>query len=73
MQWLQLQLILWFFSLSFQNLLFYYENENVNRPAGVIFLEGCYCERLINPPQNTKDEEEMEKTVSRRNYDTLRS
>jgi hypothetical protein len=33
----------------YQNLLFYAENEEANRPSGVIFLEGCYCERLITP------------------------
>ncbi|CAG7820759.1 unnamed protein product, partial [Allacma fusca] len=29
------------------NLLFYFEAEGGIRPSGVIFLEGCYCERLI--------------------------
>ena len=24
--------------------------EHSARPIGVIFLEGCYCERLLNPP-----------------------
>ncbi|KAA0194754.1 hypothetical protein HAZT_HAZT010454 [Hyalella azteca] len=33
--------------LSSQNLLFYAENEKSVKPAGVILLEGCYCERLI--------------------------
>lgn len=37
----------WF--VLYQNLLFYYDNENSSRPSGVIFLEGCYCERLITP------------------------
>lgn len=32
-----------------QNLLFYYEHESSSKPSGVIFLEGCYCERLIAP------------------------
>lgn len=31
----------------FQNLLFYYDSESCNRPSGVVFLEGCYCERII--------------------------
>ncbi|XP_017883242.1 ras-specific guanine nucleotide-releasing factor 2-like isoform X2 [Ceratina calcarata] len=35
----------WF--ILYQNILFYYENENCTRPSGVIFLEGCYCDRLI--------------------------
>lgn len=33
----------------YQNLLFYYENDNTHRPSGVALLEGCYCERLITP------------------------
>jgi hypothetical protein len=33
----------------YQNLLFYYENDNSQRPSGVALLEGCYCERLITP------------------------
>ena len=33
----------------YQNLLFYYENEQTLRPSGVALLEGCYCERLITP------------------------
>lgn len=37
----------WF--VLYQNLLFYYENEASTRPSGAIFLEGCYCERLIQP------------------------
>ncbi|CAL1269973.1 unnamed protein product [Larinioides sclopetarius] len=37
----------WF--VLYQNLLFYYENDQSTRPSGAIFLEGCYCERLITP------------------------
>jgi hypothetical protein len=33
-----------------QNLLFYYDSEAITRPAGMIFLEGCYCERLVSAP-----------------------
>lgn len=33
-----------------QNLLFYYESETSTRPSGIIFLEGCYCERLVSAP-----------------------
>lgn len=33
-----------------QNLLFYYETETSSRPSGIIFLEGCYCERLVSAP-----------------------
>ena len=34
----------------FKNLLFYYESETSTRPSGIIFLEGCYCERLVSAP-----------------------
>ena len=43
-------------------MLFYYENEHSVRPIGVIFLEGCYCERLLTPP--ACKEESIEKIVS---------
>ena len=46
-----------------QNLLFYYESEHSVRPIGAIFLEGCYCERLLNPPTGAKDDM-AEKIVS---------
>lgn len=39
-----------FYFFNFQNLLFYYDNEASTRPSGLIFLEGCYCERLISAP-----------------------
>ena len=48
---------------SQQNLLFYYESEHSVRPIGAIFLEGCYCERLLNPPTGAKDDM-AEKIVS---------
>ena len=32
-----------------QNLLLYYDSENSGKPIGVIFLEGCFCERVLNP------------------------
>lgn len=34
----------------FKNLLFYYESETSTRPSGIVFLEGCYCERLVSAP-----------------------
>ncbi|XP_076333763.1 ras-specific guanine nucleotide-releasing factor 1-like isoform X2 [Tachypleus tridentatus] len=37
----------WF--ILYQNLLFYYENDSAARPSGLVFLEGCYCERMITP------------------------
>ncbi|XP_055880494.1 ras-specific guanine nucleotide-releasing factor 2-like isoform X5 [Biomphalaria glabrata] len=33
----------------YQNVLFYYENENSTRPSGVALLEGSYCDRIIAP------------------------
>uniref|UniRef100_A0A336LMH0 CSON014623 protein n=1 Tax=Culicoides sonorensis TaxID=179676 RepID=A0A336LMH0_CULSO len=38
----------WF--ILYQNLLFYYDSETSTRPLGLIFLEGCYCERLVSAP-----------------------
>jgi hypothetical protein len=37
----------WF--VLFQNLLFYFENETSNRPSGLIFLEGSYCDKIVQP------------------------
>ncbi|XP_065221705.1 ras-specific guanine nucleotide-releasing factor 2-like isoform X3 [Planococcus citri] len=42
----------WF--VLYQNLLFYYDSEACNRPSGVVFLEGCYCERIITTTGCTK-------------------
>ena len=42
------------FSL-YQNLLFYYENDQAQRPSGVALLEGCYCERQVTPTDKNKD------------------
>lgn len=33
-----------------QNLIFYYDSESSTRPLGLIFLEGCYCERIVSAP-----------------------
>ena len=30
-------------------MLLYYDSENSGKPIGVIFLEGCFCERVLNP------------------------
>jgi len=36
--------------ILFQNLLFYYENEqSTHKPSGVIFLEGSYCDKVVSP------------------------
>lgn len=49
----------------YQNLLFYYENDNTVRPSGVALLEGCYCERLVTPTTsaNVKPGKELDKQV----------
>ena len=44
-----LKKIIWLRKAIFQNLLFYYDSEQSVKPIGVIFLEGCYCERVLNP------------------------
>ncbi|KAH9506455.1 Ras protein-specific guanine nucleotide-releasing factor [Dermatophagoides farinae] len=31
----------------FQNLLFYFENEHTQKPSGIIFLEGSYCDKMV--------------------------
>ncbi|KAI5697974.1 hypothetical protein M8J77_013251, partial [Diaphorina citri] len=43
------------------NLLFYYESESSNKPSGVIFLEGCYCDRVIPDKSSRKDKDILER------------
>ncbi|XP_076681814.1 ras-specific guanine nucleotide-releasing factor 2 isoform X2 [Andrena cerasifolii] len=45
----------WF--ILYQNLLFYYENENCPRPSGVVLLEGCYCDRFISTKGKEPDKQ----------------
>uniref|UniRef100_A0A8D8QKI8 Ras-specific guanine nucleotide-releasing factor 2 n=1 Tax=Cacopsylla melanoneura TaxID=428564 RepID=A0A8D8QKI8_9HEMI len=49
----------WF--ILYQNLLFYYETEGSNKPSGVIFLEGCYCDRVIPDKASRKDKDIVER------------
>lgn len=35
--------------ILFQNILFYFENDSVTKPAGLIFLEGSYCDKMVSP------------------------
>ncbi|KAI5722995.1 hypothetical protein M8J76_016750 [Diaphorina citri] len=49
----------WF--VLYQNLLFYYESESSNKPSGVIFLEGCYCDRVIPDKSSRKDKDILER------------
>ncbi|XP_042344099.1 ras-specific guanine nucleotide-releasing factor 2 isoform X4 [Plectropomus leopardus] len=49
-----------FFAL-YQNILFYFENEQSARPAGIYLLEGCTCERASAPKMSTTGKEALEK------------
>ncbi|XP_041855622.1 ras-specific guanine nucleotide-releasing factor 2 isoform X2 [Melanotaenia boesemani] len=49
-----------FFAL-YQNTLFYFENEQSARPAGIYLLEGCNCERAPAPKISTTGKEALEK------------
>ncbi|XP_053726503.1 ras-specific guanine nucleotide-releasing factor 2 isoform X3 [Synchiropus splendidus] len=49
-----------FFAL-YQNVLFYFENEQSARPAGIYLLEGCTCERAPAPKLSTTGKEALEK------------
>ena len=51
-----------FFAL-YQNILFYFENEQSARPAGIYLLEGCTCERAPAPKMSTTGKEALEKQV----------
>ncbi|KAI3372026.1 hypothetical protein L3Q82_006896 [Scortum barcoo] len=51
-----------FFAL-YQNVLFYFENEQSARPAGIYLLEGCTCERAPAPKMSTTGKEALEKQV----------
>ncbi|XP_017287772.1 ras-specific guanine nucleotide-releasing factor 2 isoform X4 [Kryptolebias marmoratus] len=49
-----------FFAL-YQNLLFYFENEQSARPSGIYLLEGCTCERAPAPKVSAISKEPVEK------------
>ncbi|XP_034727738.1 ras-specific guanine nucleotide-releasing factor 2 isoform X1 [Etheostoma cragini] len=49
-----------FFAL-YQNILFYSENEQSTRPAGIYLLEGCTCERSPAPKMSAAGKEALEK------------
>uniref|UniRef100_A0A3Q2XHU0 Ras protein-specific guanine nucleotide-releasing factor 2b n=1 Tax=Hippocampus comes TaxID=109280 RepID=A0A3Q2XHU0_HIPCM len=49
-----------FFAL-YQNVLFYFDNEQSARPAGIYLLEGCTCERAPAPKMSTTGKEALEK------------
>ncbi|XP_029941217.1 ras-specific guanine nucleotide-releasing factor 2 isoform X5 [Salarias fasciatus] len=45
----------------YQNVLFYFENEQSTRPSGIYLLEGCTCERAPAPKVSAVSKEPMEK------------
>ncbi|KAG5280970.1 hypothetical protein AALO_G00066020 [Alosa alosa] len=45
----------------YQNVLFYFENEQSTRPSGIYLLEGCTCERVPAPKVSTVGKETLEK------------
>uniref|UniRef100_A0A665TAV1 Ras protein-specific guanine nucleotide-releasing factor 2b n=1 Tax=Echeneis naucrates TaxID=173247 RepID=A0A665TAV1_ECHNA len=49
-----------FFAL-YQNILFYFENEQSARPAGIYLLEGCTCERAPAPKMSATGKDPLEK------------
>ncbi|XP_028314047.1 ras-specific guanine nucleotide-releasing factor 2 isoform X1 [Gouania willdenowi] len=49
-----------FFAL-YQNILFYFENEQSARPAGIYLLEGCTCERAPAPKACATGRDALEK------------
>uniref|UniRef100_A0AAQ4P0L5 Ras protein-specific guanine nucleotide-releasing factor 2a n=1 Tax=Gasterosteus aculeatus aculeatus TaxID=481459 RepID=A0AAQ4P0L5_GASAC len=49
------------FFVLFQNILFYSENEQSAKPAGIYLLEGCTCDRSPAPKMSTTGKEAMEK------------
>ncbi|KAM6965671.1 ras-specific guanine nucleotide-releasing factor 2 isoform 2-T2 [Aplochiton taeniatus] len=49
-----------FFAL-YQNVLFYFENEQSARPAGIYLLEGCTCERVPAPKISNSGKDPLDK------------
>ncbi|XP_051973652.1 ras-specific guanine nucleotide-releasing factor 2 isoform X2 [Xyrauchen texanus] len=45
----------------YQNVLFYFENEQSARPSGIYLLEGCTCERIQAPKVSTIGKESSDK------------
>ncbi|XP_043087583.1 ras-specific guanine nucleotide-releasing factor 2 isoform X2 [Puntigrus tetrazona] len=45
----------------YQNVLFYFENEQSTRPSGIYLLEGCTCERIPAPKVSTVGKESSDK------------
>ena len=47
----------------YQNVLFYFENDQSTRPSGIYLLEGCTCERVPAPKVSTAGKETLDKQV----------
>ncbi|XP_043564174.1 ras-specific guanine nucleotide-releasing factor 2 isoform X1 [Chiloscyllium plagiosum] len=45
----------------YQNVLFYFENEQSSRPSGIYLIEGCTCERVPSPKPPPMGKETLEK------------
>lgn len=45
----------------YQNVLFYFENDQSTRPSGIYLLEGCTCERAPAPKVSAVSKEPTEK------------
>uniref|UniRef100_A0A667ZB78 Ras protein specific guanine nucleotide releasing factor 2 n=1 Tax=Myripristis murdjan TaxID=586833 RepID=A0A667ZB78_9TELE len=45
----------------YQNVLFYFENDQSTRPSGIYLLEGCTCERTPAPKVSSISKEPMDK------------
>ncbi|KAL2092082.1 hypothetical protein ACEWY4_011880 [Coilia grayii] len=49
----------------YQNVLFYFENDQSTRPSGIYLLEGCTCERVPAPKVSTAGKETLDKQCLR--------
>ncbi|KAJ8380671.1 hypothetical protein SKAU_G00014490 [Synaphobranchus kaupii] len=45
----------------YQNVLFYFENDQSTRPSGIYLLEGCTCERVPAPKVSSVSKETLDK------------
>lgn len=45
----------------YQNVLFYFENDQSTRPSGIYLLEGCTCERVPAPKGATVSKDMVDK------------
>ena len=45
----------------YQNMLFYYESEKMEKPSGLALVEGCYCEKIVTV-QKGRDKDVAQQT-----------